>query len=173
MLGMTNVRSVQFPFAKSLEEVDGQIKRVCKGVPVEITELIKEFQPYKGGDGLLWGSARLASSAKHQRVMNLIPLCENWVIHNEVGSMNVKMNAGDVLGINKMAYLRNELEFARISKGGHFYMNFSVTLNIFISNAEIVGEQPVLDVLNAFASKVERIVKAIESETIRISGLLE
>ena len=169
-MGMIKIDSIYFPFAKDVQQINGRIKQACGGVPIEIIDLVKTFQPYNGGDSLLWGCSKLANKGKHQRALNLVPLAENWIINNSDGMLNVTLNPGDILGINKMTYLRNELEFARISPGGHFDMNFGITIGIFIGEAEpeALGGKPILAVLNAFSSKVESIVLAIEAETNRI-----
>ena len=52
--GTTDPKSAYFPFAQDLAGLETVIKGRCKDIPPDIVTLFCSFQPYKGGNDLIW-----------------------------------------------------------------------------------------------------------------------
>lgn len=161
-------KKVSFPLAGSENEFPNHMaNRACKGMPKPFLDFVAEFKPYPGGDDFLWAVSKLAADGKHANLLSVVPISDGSILDTR----RMRSIGGPIrFGINRMVHLKNELEFARIGIGGHYDADMIVTLEIVIGKADVVEGQPVLAVLDTFASKVESIVLAIEAETSRLSG---
>src|SRR5271157_4557587 len=66
----------RFPFADNIVKFDGLLKRGFKNYPHEIKALARAFQPYKGGDDLLWALNRICAGNKHRMLtpVGILPI---------------------------------------------------------------------------------------------------
>src|ERR1035441_6117521 len=64
--GKINPRNCQFPFARTEEDLRKSSIGNAKDVPEEIRSLFCAFQPFKGGDDLLWSLNNICVCNKHK-----------------------------------------------------------------------------------------------------------
>lgn len=162
LLGMQNVGNLHFPFANSLSELDNTIKGRCKGIRPEIVTLMRSFQPYKGGNDLLWAINKLANVGKHQMLIGVNAkgnLSEWGLIANRPPEPCAPF----------WDSRKNELIFAIMSKGGQLHGHVNLSLHIAFGDIEVVGFQPVVSTLNHMIGIAKSIVLAIEAETFRLA----
>ena len=58
-----------FPFGANAAAFEDQIKQKCKTLPLQAVALIRKWQPYKGGNDLLWAIHDLNRSDKHRDIV--------------------------------------------------------------------------------------------------------
>jgi hypothetical protein len=61
-------REAYFPFAGDASKLDSAIKGRSKDVPQEIHPLLRSFQPYKGGNEILWTLNLLCIADRHKMI---------------------------------------------------------------------------------------------------------
>ena len=64
-LNNPDARNIAFPFASDVDHMASSIGR-AKDLPKEIQSLFCGFQPYRGGDDLLWALNELCNGKKHK-----------------------------------------------------------------------------------------------------------
>lgn len=164
-------RNNYFPFAKDAGDIDRVVKDNCPSLHADIKDLIKTFQPYGGGDDLLYAMSRMSGPDKHQLVLKL-----------NINLPRFPMGAGtgyDLRGQGPMSIgyiawdgFKQELESARVWGNGHseYEGEFKMPLFISLSDSHITRGEPAPAFLNTVASKVEGIIAAIEAETARLKA---
>jgi hypothetical protein len=147
-------------FEKSFHGVTG------KFIPQEISDLVRAFKPYKGGNNLIWALNKLCGNNKHG-FLRPHPI--------RLGSGFVR---GSVKGIGPEIPLhpewdcaKNEMVLLRAPVEAKFDMKYDLDVFIAFGNIELIDGQPVVPTLHKFLGEVNSIVMAIEAETIRI-GLI-
>lgn len=164
-LGAVRTKKAYFPFAKSKYDLSAQIKYRCKDVPTVLTPFLAAFEPYLGGDDLLWSLSRIAGPNKHQ-----VPLAVEVQVPFMLctkGSMS-----GDVkFGLGKWDRQKQEVCVAKVGIGGQLNQQIDLGHYISIGEVDVVARQPLTAVLDAYLGKVESIVLGIEAETIRLKSL--
>jgi len=151
-----------FAFGQSAADFEGQLKTKSENIPDEIKAVFRSFQPYRGGDDLLWTLNELCNTKKHRLV---VPT--GWT----VGSMNAREISGDnILSIlvPRWNSEKNEIVFARTGPRGRIKYDCEFRLGIAFGGVVTVSGKPVLAVLRALTAKVEGIVYATEAEAKRI-----
>jgi hypothetical protein len=154
-----------FPIRDSEPEFDKAINRLPKEVPKEIRDLISKFEPYKGGDNLIWALNKLSNTNKHGTISPMA------VVTQGMSFTSVSTAGNASFHVPYWDRAKNEMTLARNVRGSEFNMNIQVILFIAIYDVEFVDREAVLAVLNEFVGKVESIVMGIEAESKRI-GLL-
>jgi hypothetical protein len=164
-LGATK-RNNYFPFAKDSTDIDRIIRDSCKSVRADLIPTLKGFQPYGGGDDLLYSLSRIAGPNKHQLVLKT-NLDLTHLIINDL--MAIFRSPGS-FGFGGWDSAKQELEFARIGPGGYLKCNPKAKLPVFVSlsDSKIASGEPATAFLDTLAGKVESIVSAIEAETDRL-----
>jgi hypothetical protein len=156
-------RHTYFPFAKDAVHFENAVKGRCKGIPKEITALLRTFKPYVGGDDLLWALNALSNTNKHG-IIAPVAVSNGAVTYNDATFFNG--------GPNIMAPVwnraKNEMELFRVRPTTYGYVNLSVTTHVVICGVEVVNGKPVVGTLNELISKVEGIVMAVEAEARRL-----
>ena len=163
--GNTANESTLFPFADNAANFQNTVKGRCKQLPKEIVALICAFQPYKGGNNLLWALNKLSNTNKHAIVRPVILTTGNINITGGV------ITGGLIFNSRVWDRTKNEIEVFRQPKGGTLSSNVNVTVHIAMCDVEFVDGKPAIAVLNALVRIVESIVLALEAESRRI-GLL-
>ncbi|MDQ3648965.1 MAG: hypothetical protein M3458_01545 [Acidobacteriota bacterium] len=157
-------RHASFPFADSATKIENVIKGRCKDMPKEIADLMRAFEPYKGGNNLLWAMNQLCNSNKHAIVCPVATrsggIFYRRVVLTEGGSLNT---------FPVWDRTKNEMEIFRVSPGGASEANFDIATCIAFRDVEFVDGQPANTLLNEFARIVESIIMAIEAEMRRLS----
>jgi hypothetical protein len=166
-LGATK-RDSYFPFAPDAGAIDGEIRRKCRRVPSEIIRLIKAFQPYGGGDDLLYAMSRISGPNKHQLVLKLNINVPNILV--ESSDRNPLIIKGPCDFVHSWDSTKQELQLARVHPGGSFHYDGKVSMPLFVSlgDSEITSGEPAPALLDTLAGKVHGIVRALEAETRRL-----
>ena len=162
-----NGKNAHFPFGDNLTEVRGRIRRRSKDIPIEIFDVMAAFKPYKGGNDLLWALNKLCNTNKHEIVVPVATVSAG--VHGKSVSYR-PVTTGGTITFQPLIWdsVKDEMEFARLTLGGKLEGEFQFSFFIAIGKIEIVEGNPVLDVINAIAGEVERILMAIEGEARRI-----
>jgi hypothetical protein len=148
-----------FPFAGGSVEFENNLKGRCQDVPEEIYPVFRAFEPYKGGDDVLWALNRLSNIDKH-------------------GLLTISLNSelGDVTGVGGMVRMyvnpvwdrnKNEIEIGTFVRNSQLNYKAQIALSITFNEVEVIAGEPALRVLDYCTDKVERILLCLESETRR------
>ena len=165
--GCADPKSTYFPFAGSLAELDNVIARRCRDLPPDIVTLFRGFQPYKGGDDLLWAMNRVRVANQH-KILTGTALA-NQSFNMLIGEMT--MGAGGFIGPGRWNNAKQEIVYAISKSGTKFDYKGQFSFFITFWEVEILAGQEVLTVLHALIGKVEGIVGATEAECRRV-GLI-
>lgn len=85
--GLTDPKNTAFPFAGSLDDLRKSIGR-SKDVTKEMQSLFVGFQPYLGGDDLLWALNEIAVADKHKTVIPMGQgMCASASIFTALGTL--------------------------------------------------------------------------------------
>lgn len=144
----------KFPFADNITKFNGMLTRGFKKFPDEIKVLARSFQPYKGGDDLLWALNRICAGNKHKM---LAPVA----ILPPMGLLNYP-------GIPCPMRNRSKDEIICFLTDAKFNNDIDITFDIAFDEVDIVKGQPVLTVLNTLSDKTQDILLALEAEAIRL-----
>jgi hypothetical protein len=159
--GVATPRYCAFPFAGSVDKMASGLGR-AKDIPEIIYPLFCGFQPYKGGNDLLWALNEVANTDKHKMMIPvgqaLRPYGTN--IH---GTGFFSMPQPHVWDRTK-----NEMVLVELGPGATFHYDFQFTFHIAFHDIDIIDGQPVLGILHQFGSVVQRVLMAIEAESRRL-----
>jgi len=163
--GRPDAKNCAFPFARSLDHMVNAVGR-CADLPREIQSLFCGFQPYLGGDDLLFAVNEACNTDKHKIVVPLF---------------NVFVPSGIAVGgtrffemplHHKWDCAKNEMELFTLGPdtppNNHF--DYNLQFSVFIATNEIEGikGRPILGSAYAMGCKVHSIVRAIEAESKRL-----
>jgi hypothetical protein len=156
--GNSNPRNSYFPIAGSLDELDNVIKRRCKDIPPDIITLCRSFNPYKGGNDLIFALNKLCNTNKHRII---IP-----VGMANAGTHFKHMTISGPFSIPNPVWDRekNEIVFAKTAPNTKLQYNINFFFHVAFGESDIVDGQPVIPVLRKIAEEVNRIVLAIQAE---------
>ena len=121
-----------------------------------------QFQPYKGGDDLLWALTRLTGVNKHQ-MLTAMP----------AGVDSIALHAMLLFGKGQGAFRpswdsrNNILTYAKTPIGTDLKYDLEISFHIAFGEVEIVGGSPAIPVLREIAAKVAAITHMIELECRR------
>lgn len=159
--GRTDPKFTAFPFAGSVSQMPQALRR-SKDLPPQIQSMFVGFQPYLGGDDLLWALNEMCVSDKHKM---LIPI-----------GTGVVRRAGEVRGAgffsmpdpHRWDREKNEMELITLGPGAEFQYHFDFRVFVAINGIRVVDGHSVLTVLGDVGQKVESILDAIEMESHRL-----
>ena len=159
--GRTDPKFTAFPFAGSVSQMPQALGR-SKDLPPQIQSMFVGFQPYLGGDDLLWALNEMCVSDKHKM---LIPI-----------GTGVVRRAGEVRGAgffsmpdpHRWDREKNEMELITLGPGAEFQYHFDFRVFVAINGIRVVDGHSVLTVLGDVGQKVESILDAIEMESHRL-----
>jgi hypothetical protein len=165
-LGRSDSKGVYFPIGKSIDDLSRDVKTKCANVHPALVAHLLTFKPHfaEGADNVLWGLSRMAASNKHRQILGLSAKPTGLQLNNGLFVGNTS------LGL-KWSHLKNEAEIARVDYGSQVQMDFSLSLQIIINDAEVFARKPAADVFRDLTTKVEHVVLSIETETGRIRGI--
>lgn len=156
-----------FPFSKSKLDIDRVIKDNCKTVPAALKPILKGFQPYGGGDDLLYSLNLIAGPNKHQLVVRMNLDLTHIVANDLMSEVRGPAEAGFI----RWDSARQEIEIARIGPGGHVKCadQAKFPLSITLGHRQATGSEPEATAfLSALVGKVEGILSVIEAETANL-----
>ena len=127
-LGRPNGSGLHFPIGNSLISFEGEIKRRCKGVQIELIEYIRSVKPYGGGNTALYCFLAMAGRGKHQRILQ-VSLVNTGMTLGMGADSTIIIPAGrmGLLGWND---LRNQFEFLRIPINTVYKGNFCPVIEL-------------------------------------------
>jgi hypothetical protein len=159
-----------FPFSKDSTHFDNRMRGVSKDVPAEIQTLLRTFQPYKGGNDLLFILNDLCNLSKHA----LVAFVAGATAHFEVSGVASPELAHGVQFYDPPEWDRakNEVKFARTRLGTKLEHQLKLGVYVALEYREITSTEPATAVFDAMLREVQRIVLAIEAESRRI-GLIK
>ena len=144
----------------SLESLDSDVARPSfRVLPLGQD---RGFQPYLGGDDLLWALNEICITDKHKLA---VPIGHTLM----KGPMSLKgtgffsMPEGPVWDRAK-----NEMILIRFGPDAKYNYDFKFQLFVAFNEIQVVDGKPVFAVLNTLCSKVESILMAIEAESRRL-----
>lgn len=161
--GKTDPKFTSFPFAGSVHQMANALGR-SKDLPNEIQSLFCGFQPYLGGDDLLWLLNEICNADKHKIVTPLgtgmLPVLRRNVSVTE-GFLSVPTD-------HIWDRAKNEMEVLTVGPGTEFQYGFQFHIFVAFQNIKLVDGKPILPVLDNLFGKIERILVAIEAESRRL-----
>jgi hypothetical protein len=155
-----------FPFAGSAAEFENALKGRCKDLPQDILTLFRTFQPYRGGNDLLWALNRICVTNKHRL---LVPI--GISVHGMfIKKMEIHSTRDGTFALSGPVWDRdnNEIVFARTGPGGHIEYDMQISFFVAFDKIEVAGGKPAVAFLNAMAGEVEHILLATEVEARRL-----
>lgn len=159
--GRVNPKFAAFPFAGSIAQMANALGR-SKDIPQEIQSLFVGFQPYRGGNDILWALNEMCVADKHKM---LIPIGTGIVRAKAAlrGTGFFQMPDPHFWDRDK-----NEMVILILGPGAVFDYDFDFRFYIAFNDIPVVDGQPVLTVLDALGAEVESILIAIEAESRRL-----
>ena len=165
-IGKPAARNCAFPFASNVDNMASSIGRSAD-LPKEIQSLFCGFQPYRGGDDLLWALNELCNGKKHKLVTPIQTIM--WRGHATVRGFGRPFSMPDP---HKWDSVNNEMIVVRfgpfVVPDANWDYDFDFFPLIAINEIPVVEGQPVLGVLYQLCLKVESVLVAIEAESRRI-----
>jgi len=159
--GRVDLKFTAFPFAGSLAQMRNSLRR-SKDIPPQIQSLFCGFQPYLGGDDLLWALNEISVADKHKMV---VP------IGTAIRRIGAAVEGTGYVSIpNPHIWDRTKNEMVLLTTGSQTDYKYDFNFRVFVAFNEIrvVDGEPVLRVLDTLSSKVEGILLAIEAEAYRL-----
>jgi hypothetical protein len=164
--GTPNGRNSAFPFAKDVDHMVSGIGRSAD-LPKEIQSLFCGFQPYRGGDDLLWALNELCNGNKHKFVTPIQTVM--WRGHAFAEGFGRPFSMPDPPKWNSTDNEMVVISFGPIVVSNATWdYDFDFFPNVVIHEIPVVAGEPVLGVLYELCLKVESILAAIEAESRRL-----
>lgn len=160
--GIKHSKSAYFPIASSATELDKVIKGRCKDIPPDVVSLFRSFNPYKGGNDLIWALNSACNTSKHGIVVP-VGMATNGMHIN-----HLSISGGGTIHAPMWDSSKNEIVFATTEQDTKIEYDLGFSFFVAFGEVDGIGGQPAVPVLNAIASEVDRIVLAIEMEAKRI-----
>jgi hypothetical protein len=155
-----SVKACYFPIAGSASEFENALKGRCK--VTELYALLRTFQPYKGGNDVLWALSTIANRDKHNaRLFN--PMQTTAAIKASISGHGFQF-----LDQATWDGSKDEIVFLTAREDAQFYHDFQISVFVSFYDIPVVDAGPVPLVLDAMARIVEGALIAIEAETRRL-----
>ena len=139
-------------------------KGLSNDIPSEIFDLMVSFQPYKGGDDILWALNTLCNAEIHQIV---VPAC---VCAGGKMADTIDINGPMSFFLPRWDRAKREMVLAR-GRGIFTHHNLEIATVVEMGRVDGVEGKPALGVLTYLHGKVKEIVDAIEAEALKM-GLI-
>lgn len=172
--GKVEPKRTHFPIADSAAQLQTDVigRGRCKDLPQEILAFFVGFQPYEGGNDLIWALNCIGNTNKHKIVLPFGALAGGQSLRGPLtftGPSVIFPTLGG--GRSGWNHAKNEIEIVRIGPGGNFEGNVEVGTAVVFSQPKSMRDQPATTLLRAMTGEVERILLATEAEARRI-GLI-
>jgi hypothetical protein len=161
--GKADSNNCAFPFAESLKHLISGMGK-CKDLPKEIQSLFCGFQPYLGGDDLLWAINKACNTDKHRTCAPMF----NIFARNDVSVGGTRFFQMPLKHTWDSA--KNEMILFTLGPGPEkkFDYNFQFTVFIACDKIKTIEGEPILGIADRMGRKVESILMAIEAESRRL-----
>jgi hypothetical protein len=157
--GVTKIRKLYFPFAKDAKEFESAATKLEKrGLPSDVIELIRKFEPFECGKNRLWGLGPLANIDKHD---TLIPMGNVGVVHKIEG---LRIHGASIKMPPERGRLDEGIVALRMSgdgivAGSKDQDNFYISGDIVFGNVDLFQGKSISVTLHQLADLVDRIVQ--------------
>lgn len=162
--GRDDPSRTKFIFGDTPEDLANEIKAGrCKDMHKDVIALMLAFEPHEAGNRPLWALNKMRNRSDHR----VLSPCS-------ATSGGLEILSGSLVGsatlMSEWKATRRQLAFLRVRAGAKFNMRVVPTLNVMLNPIFRFPSRPAADVLDDLAGEVERIVMAMEAETLRITG---
>jgi hypothetical protein len=156
-----------FPFASDADKLIDKIKGVSKDCPPQVQALLRKFEPYKGGNLLLFTLNDMCNLSKHALVTFMATA-------TVAGTITGKAFRGPIQFLEPILLdpVKNEIPYMRVLKDTNPEHDPDFKIHPLIQWRENISEEPAIHVLNVMIQEANRIVGEIENECRRI-GLVQ
>jgi len=155
-------REANFPFADNLTKFERILIKGCKNFPKDILAHLRSFQPYKGGNDLLWALNRICAANKH-RMLAPIGILVGGI---QINKMTFRGTGG--IPFPTWDRTKHEIIYAIVGPNGNIEYDINIIFDIAFNEVEIVSGQPVIAVLRNLATIVKNIIINLETEIMRL-----
>lgn len=164
--GKPDARNCAFPFAKDVAHMASGIGRSAD-LPKEIQSLFCGFQPYRGGDDLLWALNELCNGNKHKFISPMQTVM--WRGRASAQGFGRPFSMPDP---HKWDSTNNEMVVISLGPlvvpNATWDYDFDFLPLITFNEIPVVAGKPILGVLYELCLKVESILTGIEAESRRL-----
>jgi len=155
-----NHNLIKFPFADTRSDL--QRGAALKHFPEDIKPLFMSFNPYKTGNNFLWALNRICNIEKHRLLSPIKIACRvNGVTPGQT------FNAENI-PLGRFDRSKNEVIYSILDTKEGVEYNSQLTFAITFGEVEVVESQPVVIILDQFASMVQTILPIMEGEARRL-----
>jgi hypothetical protein len=165
-LNNPDARNTAFPFASDVDHMASSIGR-SKDLPKEIQSFFCGFQPYRGGDDLLWALNELCNGKKHKIITTM-----GTIMWRGRAFAQGKGRPFSMPEPHRWDSTKDEMVVLRLGPivvpDATWDYGFDFYPFVAIHEIPVVAGQPVLGVLYELCLKVESVLTAIEAETRRL-----
>jgi hypothetical protein len=159
-------KNTAFPFARDVTQMASSIGRSAD-LPKEIQSFFCGFQPYRGGDDLLWALNELCNGKKHKIITTMGTIM--WRGHAFAQGKGRPFSMPDP---HVWDSSKNEMVILKLGPivvpSATWDYGFDFYPFVAINEIPVVSGQPVLGLLYQLCLKVESVLMAIEAEARRL-----
>jgi hypothetical protein len=157
---------IHFPMADNATDFENVLKGRVKDLPPDIVALFRSFQPYQGGNELIWALNRVRRQGTHRLIVP-VGTVNGAVVGNFQQSSPLPLT---VYTTPKWDSEKDEVIYA--VTGPHSNLQYKFEIAFYIAFGQVEGalaSEAVIETLEDMAAEVERLVLAIEAESRRLS----
>jgi hypothetical protein len=161
--GVTAPSNAYFPFSGTVDDIDNCMKKRCKDIPKEMHPFLRAFEPYAGGNEVLFTLNKMANRDKHALLVAFGALSID-------AGMNVSGTGGymSIPRPHAWDHAKSEMELITLGPGCQLNAQFRFLITIAFTGIEVVERFPAPSVLVEITHEVERVLSAIEAESRRL-----
>ncbi len=157
----TDPKCTAFPFAGSVGQMANALGR-SKDIPQQVQSLFCGFQPYPGGDALLWALNEIAVTDKHKIA---VPTGVGQVRRRGAAAGTGFFNMPDP---HVWDSVKNEMVLITFGPAAKFDYEFDFAIFVAFGEIKVVAGKEVFGTLYRLGRKVQSILVAIEAESKRL-----
>ncbi|MFT0547876.1 hypothetical protein ACMHYO_16295 [Allopusillimonas ginsengisoli] len=163
--GKSKPKKASFPFARSADEATNVRKRNCQDLPDEIFDVFWSFQPYLGGDNILWALNELANCNKHR---SIVPVGQGLSGAQMIHNFSCDGICHELAFPSQWDTEKSEAILCVVDNAANTNYNIQLGFDIWFGEIDVLRGQPVIPVLKYFEKLARNIVRAADSEGVRI-----
>ena len=163
--GKSKPKKTYFPFARSADEADNVKKRKCQDLPDEIFDVFWKFQPYLGGDNTLWALNELTNCNKHRSV---VPVGHGLSGGQMMGNFSCDGMCYEMAFPPHWDTEKSEAILCVVDSAANTNYNIRLGFDIYFGEIDVLRGRPVIPVLKHLEKLARNIVRAADSEGVRI-----
>ena len=161
----TSGKKAHYPFGDNAAQATSRRWAGSKDLPQDIFDVMLSFEPYKGGNDLLWAMNKLCNSHKHEIIMPVAI----WT-----GSATGEFRGPIGIGTfpPKWDSVKQEMVIAYSPPGSAPSIEYKIETFIAFAEFQGVTGQPAIRVLDKMLATVDGIIVALEAESRKI-GIIQ